>query len=305
MGRNGIEGMKILYKHLQKNKDEQSQQLATQEERIRLLESKLAELGTAPSTTALLPTAQIVPANVESAAKIQEDASVHGPASVTIHGDHARVVQMDVRVIQQPPPTRRFGEESVDHLKRGDIFEAFSNVAPKAPVPIDANRPGDMAVLRELSRQLITRAAMLIYSDPDHSENITCYLPRKSDNNAMVHGRHGWSLEPVNVIFTPMLRKSVSLIFNQQPIPGLEGCPQAGAFETGRDAAFTQLLKHIQQHEEELALTADVAMRPVLIRNTDLLRRVCKAVEQGVPASAPLEPESVPKLSSLVRTKNQ
>lgn len=194
-----------------------------------------------------------------------------GDMPITINGDHAQVLHMDVKVYNTSPNT--FGQEEVDHVQQGDMYKVFEEVAPRGPI----DPANGEALLNHLSRQLITRAAMMIFSDPEHPENITCYLPRKTDSSAMTFGEHGWTLQPVNIVFPPMFQKSVNLLFARQPVPGVGGCPEA-AYTPLKQATFGQLLKYIGRNEDRLVLSADSTLRPILVRNQDLRRSIQHAV---------------------------
>lgn len=270
-GRNGQDGMELLYKHVEA---EQAERLAAKEDEIAALEKQIAQLKV----------------DRESALAIPEDARPAVPLAasvtrasqnVTIHGDHAHVVQMDVKVIQQVH-VNEFGKEGIEYLDRGEVFrQVFDKIA--AP---RTSGSADASVLDDLSQQLIARAAMLIYSDPEHPENITCYLPKKTDTNAMVHGSNGWTLHPVNMVFPPMLTKSIDLLFNRQPIAGYDGCPNAMA---ERQEAYGQILRHIDDRTDELSLGAAGCLRPILVRNENLLRQRAlsppKAQQETLPLS--------------------
>lgn len=307
MGRNGQRGLEILYQHAQQRTTENQETIREQNKKIAELESRLAQL-------ALSQPVQKKPTEFAD--------------RVAIYGDNARVLQMDVKVFQQNISTgrNRFGDEDVSHVRRSDMYKVFESVAPRTPIAIDPpakkrrSAVDESARLNELCQQLITHAAMLIYSDVNHPENITCYLPKQTGSNAMVHGEHGWTLEPVNIVFPPMVQKSINLIFDQQPIPGADGCPLEdvyGDFGVRPSAVFAQILRHLQANEQPLAQGAAENMRPVLIRNSDLLQRVRSAVEKGVPGNIPKmdisllanngaltgeaeEEESCPKLGTLM-----
>lgn len=265
--------MELLYRHVEA---EQQARIQAQERRIAALEGLVAQQQ---ETLGL--------AEMPSAA-----AAAHSDPSITINGDNARVLHMDVRVYQTT--VNVFGKEQVGHVRRGDMYEVFEQVAPR--LPIDA--PDGEVMLNHYCRQLITRAAMMIYSDPEHPENITCYLPKKTDSSAMTFGEYGWALQPTNIVFPPMIQRSVNLLFEQQPVPGVDGCPDA-SYNQVKQAAFGQLLTHIGKNEDRLVLSADSTLRPVLVRNADLRRDVesrplCEGTKE------PLA-DRTPTVSSLVR----
>lgn len=278
-GKNGADGMELLYQHVEAAHLAQLQQ---QDARIRELESRLAALGN------------------EALVAAQKSAC----GGLTINGDHARVLQMDVRVFPEACRTNPFGAEEMGHLRRGDVYKAFNLVAPRGLLWGCGGRPAvakvnEESMLSHLCGQLITRAAMMIYSDPEHPENITCYLPRKTKENAdnamTFMGGTTWELQPLSIVFPPMIQKVINLLFDSQPVPGVDGCPgEADTFSKAQQAAFGQLLRYISQNEEMFAMTADTTLRPILVRNADLYKRLCEGV------SAIHQPKKIPPVSSLI-----
>ncbi len=242
--------MEILYQHVEAN---HQVRIEEQEQRIKALEELVAKQQASMTTRAFAFNGS------------------GGDMPITINGDHAQVLHMDVKVYSSP--LNAFGQEEVGHVQQGDMYKVFEEVAPRAPI----DSAGGEALLNHLCRQLITKAAMMIYSDPDHPENITCYLPKRTDTNAMTFGEHGWTLQPVNIVFPPMIQKSVNLLFSQQPVPGVGGCPET-AYTPLKQATFGQLLKYIGKNEDRLVLSADSTLRPILVRNLDLRRSIQQAV---------------------------
>jgi len=250
-GKNGTGGMELLYQHVEAT---HQTRIEEQERRIQALEALVARQQ----------------ASMNSNAFTFAGAS-GGDMPITINGDHAQVLHMDVKVYNTSPNS--FGQEEVGHVQQGDMYKVFEEVAPRGPI----DPTGSEAMLNHFCRQLITKAAMMIYSDPEHPENITCYLPKKTDSSAMTFGEHGWTLQPVNIVFPPMIQKSVNLLFARQPVPGVGGCPEA-AYTPLKQATFGQLLKYIGRNEDRLVLAADSTLRPILVRNHELRRSIQQAI---------------------------
>jgi len=219
---------------------------------------------------------------------------------LNINGDHARVLHMDLNLAcHSAAPTAEFSREKVDHLSRNEVYnKIFDMVVPKGPVapPAGASELAepDPRYLHDLCGRLITHAAIMIYSDPAHPGNITCYLPKKSDNSAMVHGTFGWTLQPVNMVFPPMLQRSIDLLFGNQPVPGEDGYPRR--HDHPRVQAVTQLMRHIADNEQEFLRDAET-MRPVLVRNADLVSRIRAACGRERPRLASLMKASRARLA--------
>ena len=145
-----------------------------------------------------------------------------------------------------------FGRESLDHVTADKIREILKE-SLQTPT------------LSSAAQGAVLKTAMLVYSDPEHPENLTCYLPNKKTNDALVHmtrnGTSGWEVQPVPLVLPPMAQKSIDALFDRQP------------FEDA--ATFEPLLAELRASEKEYA--SGGLLRPILVRNKDLLAR---ALEQ-------------------------
>ncbi len=137
-----------------------------------------------------------------------------------------------------------FGQEKLDHVTAGRIKTILDECLQRPALPTAV----DEAVLR---------TAMLVYSDPSRPENLTAYLPNKKTNDALVHTEAGWEVQPTTLVLPPMAQKSIDTLFEKQPYEDAE--------------SYAPLLKELQQNEERFAAGED--LRPVLVRNKDLLTR--------------------------------
>ena len=115
----------------------------------------------------------------------------------------------------------------------------------------------------------VLKTAMLVYSDPDHPENLTCFLPNKKTNDVLVHGEKGWEVQPAALVLPPMAQRSVDTLFDMQP------------FENAGE--YGPLMKELADNEARYI--AGTELRPILIRNKDLLARAL---------------DSIPTLASIV-----
>ena len=282
-GPNGPNGMEMLFQHIQSRNAIGLEEYTA---RLHEIEAKLSQLMVQAKA---VQDASVAARAVEDrrlaasgggagnagsaeAATAPGHEGVQSASRLTINGDNARVLQMDVRVIQTviTPSQSRFGHEDVSHIGKGDVLGMLREVAPD---PSSLTADSSAALVKSVCDQLITHAAMLIYSDPEHSYNITCYLPKASWTQAMTHGHDGWTLKPVSIVFPPMVRKAINLIFDKQPIAGMDF--------TGNASAYTTILRYIQEHESELTSGSGGAiMRPILLRNADLMQKVRHEIEQ-------------------------
>ena len=146
-----------------------------------------------------------------------------------------------------------FGKEGLDHVTMARI---------KAILDESLARPA----LPEAAQAAVMRTAMLVYSDPDHPENLTAYLPNKKTNDVLVHasrnGTTGWEVQPASLVLPPMAQKSVDTLFDRQP------------YENAED--YGPLMKELAENEKRY--TAGTELRPVLIRNKDLLARALETL---------------------------
>lgn len=148
-----------------------------------------------------------------------------------------------------------FGNEDTSHLTRDHIKTI-----------LDGCRGGGAATLPAAANEAIMRAAMLIFSDPDRPENITCYLPNKKGKDVLVHGPEGWNTQSVVLAMTEMARHSIEKLFDLQPFTDAE--------------LYEEVMANLRDNEDRYARGAD--LRPVLIRNRELLHRVLGSLPRSL-----------------------
>jgi hypothetical protein len=155
-----------------------------------------------------------------------------------------------------------FGREKFDHIHSPQIMHLLEAVGVAGSTAVED--------LKKAAALAVVRAAMLIFSDPIHPENLTCYLPNKRGTDALVHGEGGWEVQPVSLVLSPMTTQAVELLFAKQPYPGKDGVAGTAKIdECGR------ILRYIADHEKELRNDPPrTEMRGVLIRNKELLQQV-------------------------------
>ena len=272
-GKNGKAGMEILAEHVRARDSDSSGLLAEYSSRLKGLEEMVRRLTLAAAESEAASAPALTATHVQCAAP-----------SVLINGDNARVLQVIVDQPAAPPKPSNFGREDISHLQRKDVLKIFSAVAPSAEAQIiyqqargELDTPAGDTHVRGLCDQLVTHAAMLIYSDPQHAHNITCYLPRQHDKAAMTRDDDEWVLSPVNIVFPPMVRRAISLLFDQQPIAGVD-FTSSGPGGSARSTAYGTLLTYLSKHEADLSLDAGRTMRPILTRNADLLQKLRVAI---------------------------
>jgi uncharacterized C2H2 Zn-finger protein len=174
--------------------------------------------------------------------------------TVTARGDGTRILQ-DNSCHQTQVHIHVHGQEGVAHLTEAKV-RALLDTASREP-----ELPG-------AARRAILEAALLVYSDPEHPENLTTFLPdTQKQEDALVHTKDGWGVRPTTQVLPPMARKSVDALFTRQPYENAEG--------------YAPLLKELAANEARYTASAD--LRAVLERNRELLRR---ALGGALPAAA-------------------
>jgi len=168
------------------------------------------------------------------------------PPSMVFAGDTAivgnkNVVLQDRRVVN----VNVFGNENTDHITSAKIREVLEECLQLDGIP-------------QAAKQAVMKAAMLIYSDPEHPENFTCYVPNKREGSALVHGVGGWEVRPLKVVTVPMAKRAIDILFDKQPYEDAE--------------TFEPLMKELRDNEAKYSSGAE--MRAILVGNKDNLNAV-------------------------------
>ena len=142
-----------------------------------------------------------------------------------------------------------FGSEDLAHIQAPEI-KAILDSSLRAGAP------------ETKASTAILQTALLAYSDPDHPENLTCYLPNKKTDDALVHGNAGWEVRPCPLVLAPMAQQSLDQLFDKQPFESAE--------------TYESLMAELRDNEERY--TTGEALRPVLVRNKDLLARALESL---------------------------
>ncbi|MCH1581029.1 MAG: hypothetical protein L7S55_10030, partial [Luminiphilus sp.] len=226
--------MDQLYEHtLQKQLADQNEKIAKLEDQNARMEAQNAEIltllqrcfGETGTTT------------------LRASSSMEG-AAVTQNGNN------NVALVNNKNITINvFGKEGVDHITPERIKALLDESLQAPAIPTAA----DIAVLE---------TAMLVYSDPDHPENMTCYMPNKKFEGVLVHATKGWEVLPADLVLPPMAQKSIDLLFRKQPA----------------EREYYEVLKELQQNEGRFA--AGKSLRPLLERNKGLLDQALEALPQ-------------------------
>jgi len=192
--------------------------------------------------------------------------------AIQANGDHATVNQIQHQEIKQENhisnairneiTVKVFGQEKVDHITAPQIYHLLMNAKGAAD-------PGVQALLD---------TALVVFSDPAKPENLTCYLPNKKTSDALVHeasptGETSWQIKPIETVLSPMVQRSLDVLFRKQPYghePGLPNQPDI--------VSCGEVLKQVAALESDPSLAKKTTaphgpLRTVLVRNKDVLAR--------------------------------
>lgn len=145
-----------------------------------------------------------------------------------------------------------FGSENTDHITRANIGRIL-NAALKLPT------------LQGGVQRAVHSAALLIFGDEDHPENVTCYLTHEKARQVMVKADAGWEARSYAEVATPMAVESVDLLFAKQPHENAE--------------RYGPLLLELRDNEVEYADPAK--MRDILAYNQTLRAAVAEAAPKN------------------------
>ena len=146
-----------------------------------------------------------------------------------------------------------FGEENTEHITDNMIKQVLID----SSYPFSKHQTANKKTWAMQASEAICHAAMMIYSDPDHPENITCY---RQNSAIMVKQKQGWSIFPDALVIPPMAEKSISLLFDKQP------------HDEDSDKC-TDILKYILNNEKTLLHTESSHLKTILLRNKDILQK--------------------------------
>lgn len=88
---------------------------------------------------------------------------------------------------------------------------------------------------------------------------------------AMTHGSNGWM--PVNIVFPPMVRRAINLLFDNQPMASVHFTEDSSAYRT--------IMEYLSKHEGELSQNSGSIMRLILLRNANLMQKVRLELESS------------------------
>ena len=159
-----------------------------------------------------------------------------------------------------------FGGEQMDHLNADRIRAVLDKTLTRA-----------VSNISQQALEAVLEAAMLIYSDPDHPENITCYIPNQKQDQALVHMSRGggapqWEVQPCPLVLSPMATTALDLLFSKQPFEDHD--------------RYGRLMQELRAAEPTFA--DGEKLRPILVRNKGLLLAISEGARSKNGGRAPL-----------------
>ena len=259
------EGMEKLYEHVLRKQQRQIEELKTEMASLRA-----AAAATAPATlTATTDVAEESSAAAAIAAPVVSTASQPTSTYIAIDKSIGKTTTniTATTAITANVTINVFGQEKLDRITRPQVIDLLRGLGP-----VGEN-------VKTIAEKAIIQAAMLIFSDPAHPEDITCYLPNKKGDNALVHGESGWEVQPVGLVISPMAAQSIETLFKHQPAPD-QHTPEKDVKWMMEECG--NIMRYIQQHENTMTNEPPRGeMRGILIRNKELLQKVLAKLPMG------------------------
>jgi uncharacterized C2H2 Zn-finger protein len=254
------DGMEKLYEHTLRK---QQAQMEAMQARMELLE---AQVKASASVAAEAATAALVPQAVVQN-RLAHGGPSAAPVTKIIHtGAVTNVGTLNANIDNSIGKTTMvvnisiFGQENLGRITKPQVFDLLKGLGP-----VGEN-------VKAIAEKAIIQAAMLIFSDPVHPEDITCYLPNKKGDNALVHGESGWEVQPVGLVVSPMAAQSIETLFKHQPAPD-QHTPENDVKWMMEECG--NIMRYIQRHEGDLTNEPPRGeLRGILIRNKELLQQV-------------------------------
>ena len=273
-------GMEKLYQHtLRKQLEQQQQKEVAQQKKMEALEAQVAALTamvTGGSQEVALLDQGSTPAKWGERAVVQNRLAGGEPyaapsaktvqaahvTNVATGGAHNSITNIDASIGKtvNNVTINVFGAERLDKITKPQVVDLLRSLGP-----VGEN-------VKAIAEKAIIQAAMLIFSDPARPEDITCYLPNKKGDDALVHGEAGWEVQPVGLVISPMAAQSIEVLFKHQPAPD-QHTPEKDVKWMMEECG--NIMRYIAQHEGDMTNEPPRGeMRGILIRNKDLLQQV-------------------------------
>lgn len=143
-----------------------------------------------------------------------------------------------------------FGSEDVSYLGQSEIraiLDKALRLSPKDPM--------------KAAKHALTEIGYSVYSNPEHPENITCYVPNKKHEHVLVHTGARWELRSSSEVTPEMYARSMNIMFVKQP------------FEDSDRYAPLMLEARDREHDPKFAGELHRGYRALLVENKSKLRK--------------------------------
>lgn len=228
--------MELLYDYTLKKQQKEIEEQCKEIEEQRELSAGL--IGQMEELRSMLRGQQIVPAGAQKPAEAVP-VQVVGQAI----GTQNNITNNTVNVVV-------FGQEKLDHITSDDVRGLLDQ-------SIRTIRDPEQSALAAL-----LGATRMIYSNPEHPENITCYLPNKKQDMALVHVERGgvrtWEVKSCKEVLPPMATRGCDVIFAKQPFTNI--------------AYYEPLMLALRDGED--VFKKDKSLRAILEGNKQLMLRL-------------------------------
>ena len=157
-----------------------------------------------------------------------------------------------------------FGAEDISYMRRPEvkaILDRALRVSPTDP--------------QQAVRHALTQIGYSVYSNTEHPENITCYIPNKKREEVLVHTGERWELRPSSEVTPDMYVNSMNILFNQQPFEDV--------------AKYGQLMTEARdrEHDPHFANSLHRGYTTLLTENKGKLRLLASEILGGEALPAP------------------
>lgn len=168
-----------------------------------------------------------------------------------------------LKMVERPAPTHQFVCGDINITINAFGKETTEHIGPEVVCAVLNEVICEDGAFTKQAIQALVRTASLVYGDPHHPENITCYAPTKESADAYVRSCAGWESRMARTVVQDMTDLATSLLFTHQPHHNCE--PYSGVLCNLRDnhKSYTQ------------------CMREVLVRNCQILIRSGQVAAQG------------------------
>lgn len=185
----------------------------------------------------------------------QQSAAVMTAPTTQVHAGMVGQVVHNQTIVQQQTNIGQvniniFGKENLSHINGDDVKRLLDRVLPIAKTNTS-----------EAVSMFIVSGGLMVYGDPKHPENLTCYMINKKRDEVMVHNGDRWVVQDGKSAVMMMLKTVCDVIAEHQPI-------------TVENAETYSLLLRSTFDIEKTDAPNSKEMRIVLVHNKSLIENM-------------------------------